>query len=329
MATPPLPVRNGVGPTRLRIPDDVETTIIDYLQQRFPHLAPAALTHRLETAEMVADDGSPITATTPTTDHDFIWYYRSVPNETPIPFQIKVLHHDEHLVVVDKPHFLPTTPGGQFVQETALIRLRNQLGIDELVPLHRLDRATAGLVLFSPNPATRGAYQQLFEHRQVTRQYQAVIQLPSPVGLYARRFPLTFRNRIVKTRGVITAEVQAYEAANSGRIEAPRVGKRRRSHAPTTGPNAVTDIELLHHNDAGLAHVALYPSTGRTHQLRIHLAALGHGILHDRFYPRLLAHAPDDYTKPLQLLADRLVFTDPLTGAPRSFTSQQLLSFVP
>src|SRR5690625_1182278 len=332
MATPPLPVRNGVGPTRLRIPHGTESTVIEYLRCRFPHLADESLTQRLNDGEIVANDGTVITHSTPAAEHEFIWYYRTVPNEQRIPFDITVLHADEHLVVADKPHFLPTTPGGRFVQETALVRLRNQLDLPELVPLHRLDRATAGVLLFSPNPQTRGAYQQLFEHRKVTRHYQAVVRLPSPAERYLERFPLTFRNRIVKTKGIITAEVEPYDTADSGRIEAPRVGKRRRSHAPTTGPNAVTDIELLGHRSdehGVLAHVALYPRTGRTHQLRIHLAALGHGILHDRFYPELLDHAPDDYAKPLQLLASGLGFTDPLSGVSREFVTRRRLEFGP
>lgn len=332
MATPPLPVRNGVGPTRLRIPADTSGTVVDYLRWRFPHLAHTSVTQRITDGEIVAHDGTRITHHTPASAHEFIWYYRSVPNEQPIPFDISVLYQDDHLVVADKPHFLPTTPGGQFLQETALVRLRNQLDIPDLVPLHRLDRATAGVLLFSPNPETRGAYQQLFEHRKVSRQYQAVVRLPSPAEPYLARFPLTFRNRIIKTKGVITAEVESYDTADSGRLEAPRVGKRRRSHAPTTGPNAVTDIRLISHRIAdedALAHVALFPRTGRTHQLRIHLAALGHGILHDRFYPELLDHTADDYTKPLQLLADELGFVDPLTNLPRKFISQQTLSFAP
>lgn len=332
MANPPLPVRNGVGPTRLRIPAEIDSTVVSFLRARFPHLAEDSLTQRINDGEIVANDGTVITDATPAAHHEFIWYYRSVPNETRIPFDINVLHADEHLVVADKPHFLPTTPGGQFLQETALVRLRNQLGIPELVPLHRLDRATAGVLLFSPNPATRGAYQQLFEQRKVTRHYQAVVQLPSPSELYLQRFPLTFRNRIIKTKGIITAEVEAYDTADSGRIEAPRIGKRRRSHAPTTGPNAITDIKLLGHriiDGATLAHVALFPRTGRTHQLRIHLAALGHGILHDRFYPVLLDHAPDDYARPLQLLASTVAFVDPITGQSREFTSQRTLEFGP
>lgn len=332
MATPPLPVRHGVGPTRLSIPAETTGTVVEYLHLRFPHLGAEAVSQRITDGEIVAHNGAPIDHHTPADAHDVIWYYRSVPNETIVPGDINVLHRDANLVVADKPHFLPTTPGGQFLQETALVRLRNQLNIPELVPLHRLDRATAGVLLFSPNPETRGAYQQLFEHRKVHRGYQAVVQLPSSAEQYLDRFPLTFRNRIIKTKGVITAQVESYDPGDAGRLEAPRVGKRRRSHAPTTGPNAVTQITLLSHAVTAhgtLAHVALQPRTGRTHQLRIHLAALGHGILHDRFYPDLLEHSADDYTKPLQLLADTLSFTDPLTGESRTFTSQQALSFAP
>lgn len=333
MVSSPLPVRNGVGPTRLRIWPGTPGTVIAYLRDRFPHLTDHALHQRLADGEIVGHDGTRITDTTPAHEHEFIWYYRSVPNETHIPFEVTVLHADEHLIVADKPHFVPTTPGGQFLQETALVRLRNTLDIPELVPLHRLDRATAGVLLFSPNPETRGVYQQLFEQRRVTREYQAVVRLPAPADLYLERFPLTFRNRIIKTKGVITAEVEAYASAHSGRIEAPRVGKRRRSHDPTTGPNAITDINLLAHrvleDGSALAHLGLFPRTGRTHQLRIHLAALGHGILHDRFYPELLDHAPDDYTQPLQLLASRLAFTDPLTGQPRDFHTARHLDFDP
>src|SRR5699024_3575304 len=150
-----------------------------------------------------------ITAHTLASDQDFIWYYRSVPNETRIPFDITVLHADEHLVVADKPHFLPTTPGGQFVPETARVRLRNLLGITALAPLHRIYRPTAGVLLCSPHPATRGAYQQLFDQRAVTRRYEAVVSAPSQ--MYTQRFTLTFRNRIVKTKGIITAEVEGYD----------------------------------------------------------------------------------------------------------------------
>lgn len=330
MAHPPLPVRNGVGPTRLRVPANTPGTVVEFLRTRFPHISLAALHQRVVDGEIVADDGTVITHTTPAAAQEFLWYYRSVPDGARIPFDIDVLHVDEHLVVADKPHFLPTTPGGQFLQETALVRLRNQLDMPQLVPLHRLDRATAGVLLFSPNPQTRGAYQQLFEQRQVTRQYQAVVQFPSPAEAYVQRFPLTFRNRIIKTKGVITAQVESYTTDVSGRLEAPRVGKRRRSHEPTTGPNAVTDMVLLGHRqaaDGALGHVGLFPRTGRTHQLRIHLAALGHGILHDRFYPVLLDHAPDDYRKPLQLLASGLTFVDPLSGVLREFSSARTLDF--
>lgn len=356
---PPLPVRDGVNPTKLRLPlTGPWPTVADYMLDRFEHLKPEALAPRFARGEVRAADGSQVTATTPIGAHEFIWYYRDVPNEQKIPFPITVLYQDDNLVVADKPHFLSTTPGGKFVQETALVRLRNQLSIPDLVPLHRLDRATAGVLLFSPNPDTRGAYQVMFENRQIQRTYQAVSPMPMPdpheFGSAAAepvaavptaaptesaaetRFPLVYRSRILKTKGVVTAYTEAYGPEVSGRLEAPRTGKQRRRTDPTTGPNAQTRIELLATGEGGgqlagtqVAHFQLTPHTGRTHQLRIHLAALGVPIAFDPFYPVLLDDGPDDFSRPLQLLASDISFTDPLTGQHRHFESQLYLQEEP
>ena len=262
--------------------------------------------------------------------HDDLWYYRDVPHEDPLPVAHTLLHRDEHLVVIHKPHFLPTTPGGRFVQETALVRLRNELGVDDLVPLHRLDRATAGVVMFSVDPATRGAYHLLFERRAVAKTYEAVSALPPDAdddGPVLGRFPLTVRSRIRKDKGVLRSVVEEVPAAASGRRAGAPV-RTRRSNAAHAGANAESRVEVLGVGESAgtlagrrVAHLRLTPRTGRTHQLRIHLAALGLGIAFDPFYPDLLDAAPDDFSRPLQLLSRSLRFTDPLTGREREFVS--------
>ncbi|QCP06672.1 pseudouridine synthase [Micrococcus luteus] len=331
MAVPsPSPARNGVNATRLRLPASGWDTAQDYVLHRFGHVDPDGIRARFAAGEVVAADGTALTPTTPLGVHDDLWYYRDVPHEDPLPVAHTLLHRDEHLVVIHKPHFLPTTPGGRFVQETALVRLRNELGVDDLVPLHRLDRATAGVVMFSVDPATRGAYHLLFERRAVAKTYEAVSALPPDAdddGLVLGRFPLTVRSRIRKDKGVLRSVVEEVPAAASGRRAGAPV-RTRRSNAAHAGANAESRVEVLGVGESAgtlagrrVAHLRLTPRTGRTHQLRIHLAALGLGIAFDPFYPDLLDAAPDDFSRPLQLLSRSLRFTDPLTGREREFVS--------
>ncbi|MBS1698864.1 MAG: pseudouridine synthase [Actinobacteria bacterium] len=307
----PLPVRDGVGATRLRVPSEGPwPTVGVFMAERFFHLDPERLLARFDRGEIVAGDGAALTRDTPLGMHDFVWYYREPAVEKPIPFDVEILHQDADLVVVDKPHFLPTTPGGKYLQNSALVRLRNQLEIPDLTPIHRLDRATAGLLMFSVRPVTRGAYQLLFENRQVEKVYEAVSPLPADwdpaaPSLGGAPFPLVHRNHIEKLRGRVRVQTD-----------------------PSRDPNAETLIELRGFDDRVL-HTLLRPHSGRMHQLRVHLAELGAGILHDTFYPELLPEAPDDFTRPLQLLARELRFTDPLSGAPREFTTQRTLQDAP
>jgi tRNA pseudouridine32 synthase/23S rRNA pseudouridine746 synthase len=312
MAMPsPLPVRDGVGATRLRVPAEGPwPTVSAYMAERFFHLDPERLLSRFDRGEIVAFDGSALSRATPLGAHDFVWYYREPPVEKEIPFDVEVLHQDADLVVVDKPHFLPTTPGGKYLQNSALVRLRNALGIPELTPIHRLDRATAGLLMFSARPATRGAYQLLFERREVEKVYEAVSLLPADwdpdaPALAGSAFPLVHRNHIAKLRGSVCVQTD-----------------------PAREPNAETLIELRGFDDRVL-HTLLRPHSGRMHQLRVHLAELGAGILHDGFYPELLPETPDDFARPLQLLARELRFIDPLSGAPREFTTRRTLQEAP
>lgn len=314
----PLPVKDGVGATRLHLPLTGDGTIAQHMVERFFHLDPERLLRRFDRGEIVAADGSALTRDTLLGAHEFVWYYREPPIEQPVPFTEEILHVDDDLVVIDKPHFLPTTPGGKYLQNSALVRLRNRLDNPDLTPIHRLDRATAGLLMFSARPVTRGAYQLLFENRRVTKVYEAVSPLPaawdpSAPELLGRPFPLTYRNHIEKLRAHVTVQVDDART-----------------------PNAETVIELIgagtsSGTESGLPvlHTLLRPHSGRMHQLRVHLAALGIGILNDSFYPELLPEAPDDYTRPLQLLARELEFTDPLTGAPRRFVTRRTLQEAP
>ncbi|MGF6823194.1 tRNA pseudouridine32 synthase/23S rRNA pseudouridine746 synthase [Microbacterium sp. ZKA21] len=303
MAMPsPLPARDGVGATRLHVPLSGEwPTVAAYMVERFHHLDADRLLARFDDGEIVGIDGSAVRRDTPLGAAEFVWYYREPSVETDIPFDIEVLHQDLDLVVIDKPHFLPSTPGGKYLQNSALVRLRRLLGNDDLTPIHRLDRATAGLLMFSARAETRGAYQLLFQNRQVEKVYEAVSARPAEVPV----FPIVYRNHIVKERGHVCVRVDAARE-----------------------PNSETLIELLP-GDEHVVHTLLRPHSGKMHQLRVHLSALGLGILNDAFYPELLPEAPDDFARPLQLLAREVRFVDPLSGADREFVTRRTLAFAP
>ncbi|WP_458117119.1 RluA family pseudouridine synthase [Arthrobacter sp. D2-10] len=296
----PLPVRNGVNATRLRLPSEGPwSTALEYILDRWNHVDPDGIAERFDRGEVVALGGERLTRHTPLTEHTFIWYYRELPVEKRLPVELSILHQDENLLVVDKPHFLPTTPGGMYVAESALVRLRVQLDLPDLIPMHRLDRMTAGILMFSTNPATRGAYQLLFENRRIRKEYEAAAPIDPSLQLDIR--PCTVHSRIVKSRDYLLAQEVPGE------------------------PNAETRVQLLEERN-GMGRYRLQPHTGKTHQLRLHMAGLGLGILNDPFYPVLLPQQDDDYSKPLQLLARHIEFVDPLSFRPTSFTSGLELS---
>ena len=293
---PPLPQRHGLDPARLRLPEEGDwATIRDHLVERLPRVAPERIDLLLREQRIVDLDG-PIAPDAPFVPGGAVWFHRDLPDEVPVPFDIPIVHRDADLLVVDKPHFRATIPRGKHIVQTALVRLRQDLDLPDLVPAHRLDRATAGLVLFVVNPALRGAYQTLFMKRLVHKEYVAIARHDPDLSL-----PLVVRSRIVKERGVITAR-------------------------EVDGPvNAQTRVELVEHRD-GLARYRLLPLTGRTHQLRLHLAGLGIPILGDDFYPVLTEKPLDDFTDPLRLLASTMEFTDPVSGQRRVFNSRRSLS---
>jgi tRNA pseudouridine32 synthase/23S rRNA pseudouridine746 synthase len=311
----PLPVRDGVNATRLRLPEEGPwETAMDYMMHRWGHIDPQGIEDRFDAGEIVGEGGVPLHRGTPLQDHTFIWYYRTLPPETRIPVDIGILYQDEHLLAVDKPHFLPTTPGGTYIQESALVRLRNQLGLPDLIPMHRLDRMTAGVLLFSTNPQTRGRYQVLFEKRQVQKEYECVSAAEPAPGHPAVDLPLVVRNRMTKSRSYLLAEVIEGEPNAETRIE--------RLETFDGGPAAGAPGTA----GGGLARYRLEPHTGKTHQLRVHMASLGLGIVNDAFYPDLLDKAPDDYARPLQLLARGIRFVDPVSGKPVEYRSGLELS---
>lgn len=313
----PLPVRDGVNATRLRLPEEGPwDTALDYMMHRWGHIDPQGIEDRFDAGEIVGEGGIPLDRTTPLQRHTFIWYYRTLPPETRIPVELNILHQDEHLLVVDKPHFLPTTPGGTYIQESALVRLRNQLQLSDLVPMHRLDRMTAGILLLSTNPDSRGKYQVLFEKRQVQKEYECVSAAEPAPGYPAVDFPVVVRNRMTKSRSYLLAAVIEGEPNAETRIERLRTFA---SPAPAGRATAVTAAPRR-------ALYRLEPHSGKTHQLRVHMASLGLGIVNDAFYPALLDKAPDDYAKPLQLLARGVRFVDPISGSPVEYRSQLELS---
>jgi tRNA pseudouridine32 synthase/23S rRNA pseudouridine746 synthase len=242
--------------------------------------------------EVVDADGVAVDAATVLPRGSSVYLYRELPDEVPVPFDIPVLHQDDAIVVVDKPHFLATMPRGRHVAQTALVRLRRDLGVPELSPAHRLDRLTAGVLLFTTRRELRGAYQTLFARGLVSKTYLARAAVDPDLV-----FPRLVRSRIVKRRGNLQAVCESGE------------------------PNAETLVELI----APDGLYRLTPRTGRTHQLRVHMASLGIPIAGDPLYPKVLQVRDDDFSTPLALLAQRIEFDDPSTGSRREFTSRREL----
>lgn len=285
------PFRRDRDASTVHLPPGPWRSALDALCAHFPAISRAQWLDRIARGRVLDEHGAAIGVDTPYQAGMRLHYYREVADEAEIPLVETVLHADEHLVVADKPHFLPVTPAGGFVEQTLLRRLIRRLDNPQLVPLHRIDRATAGLVLFSANPASRAAYQSLFRERRIDKCYEALAP-----ALPAEVFPLCRRSRIVRGEPFFRmAEVEGE-------------------------PNSETRIEVIERGDTDWRY-ALHPLSGRKHQLRVHMAALGAPIRHDAFYPALAEPAADDHRHPLKLLARELAFVDPLSGEPRRFRS--------
>lgn len=271
-------------------------SILAFLSGRFPAISAEIWDKRISDGKVLDEKSQRITPDTGYTPLGRIFYFREVSAEPFIPFAEKILFLDDEILVACKPHFLPVTPGGRYVNECLLNRLRRSTGIGELAPLHRIDRETAGIVLFSVNKKSRGLYGELFMNGHVEKIYQALSACPP------------------------TQEKASWDVKN--RIERGEPWFRMK-----TAPgriNARSAINLVEVKGER-ARFTLQPRTGKTHQLRIHMSGLGFGILNDRYYPELQTEREDNFDTPLQLVARIIRFKDPLCGSSREFISEREL----
>ena len=291
-------------PSKLYLPHDksfVGGRLIDYLAAHFSHISLANWQRRFDSGLISLQRGEPLKQDSPYLAGQTILYYRQVENEPIIPFEPNILHLDEHLLVVDKPHFLPVTPSGHYVSQTLLAKLRNhpdlqQLAVNDISPLHRLDKDTAGVMLLSVNPSSRACYHALFADRHIHKTYHAIAPTRSDLC-----YPFHIHSRLERGEPFFLTKTVAGE------------------------PNAHTMIELIENNGV-FSLYRLTPVTGKKHQLRVHMASLGMPLLNDNFYPTVKTQGSSDFTKPLQLLAKSIAFIDPLTNELRDFNSNLSLN---
>ncbi len=313
---PPLPVKDGLSPSRVRLPDtprgavsalEFLTDVVLNQRHRHPEDDEAAILARFSRGEVVSPTGRAYAPQDMVSVGADLWFYRIPAPEPPIPFDCPILHHDENLLVVHKPAFLSTMPRGRHITETATVRLRRRTGNMDVVPAHRLDRLTSGILMFTTRPEVRGAYQRLFAERAVDKRYTAIAPLRQEIT------PGTvWRSHIHKTPG----EIQA--------VELPGAAINAITEVRAVTPLSAAEQQRLE-QDYGpqppLACYELHPHTGRTHQLRLHMTAAGASILGDPFYPTVAADEAENYATPLQLCSTHLAFTDPFTGQRRRFST--------
>ncbi len=288
----PFVQRNGVSPSYLWLQKGPWTSVLAFLIHRFPNVSKESWQSRMARGDVMDENGTALIESSAYFWGRRLFYYREIEAEAAIPVKEEVLFEDEHILVADKPHFLPVIPSGRFLNETLLVRLKNKLQLHELSPIHRLDRETAGVIIFSKNAHSRGAYQSLFQFRAVHKCYEALA--PNLDSMTSSFF---YRSKMVPGHPFFSMQ----EVAGT--------------------PNSETHIERLEQIGT-ISRYRLRPLTGRKHQLRVHLAALGIPILNDNFYPAALPCQADDLSRPLQLLAQSIEFTDPITKEKRFFESR-------
>ena len=290
----------GVSASRVYLPAGKGyLTLLDFFVGNFPHIEITEWRARFSEGLVMTVDGQAVAASDAYLPNSHLMYFRRLAREPEIPFEESILYLDEHILVADKPHFLPVTPSGLYLHQTLLNRLKKKTGIQTLSPIHRIDRDTAGLVVFSVRPYERSAYQNLFRDRKVTKVYEAIAPYSEELSA---KLPITYRSRIEESEHFL----QMREIDGKA--------------------NTDTYIELI--EVMGFwAKYRLTPGSGKKHQLRCHLNALGIPMKFDQIYPVLTPYQEYDldFTKPLQLLAKEIHFKDPVTGGDRSFVSQRML----
>nr|WP_313062200.1 pseudouridine synthase [Moraxella sp. CTOTU49097] len=297
-------IQCGMKPSKLYLPHDksyMGGRLIDYLAAHFSHISLTNWQRRFDSGLISLERGEPLKHDSPYLAGQTILYYRQVENEPIIPFEPNILHLDEHLLVVDKPHFLPVIPSGRYVSQTLLAKLRNhpdlqQLAVNDISPLHRLDKDTAGVMLLSVNPSSRACYHALFADRHIHKTYHAIAPTRSDLS-----YPFHIHSRLERGEPFFLTKTAQGE------------------------PNAHTMIELIENNGA-FSLYRLTPVTGKKHQLRVHMASLGMPLLNDNFYPTVKTQGSSDFAKPLKLLAKSIAFIDPLTNELRDFNSNLSLN---
>ncbi|MFT4937233.1 MAG: tRNA pseudouridine32 synthase/23S rRNA pseudouridine746 synthase [Paraglaciecola sp.] len=289
------------SPSKLSLPqlNPGVATVLEFLILKFPAITGDVWQQRMADGKVHWHDGSLISAHSPFAAQQRVYYYREVDSEPVIPFAEKIVFQDELILVAYKPHFLPVMPGGGYVEECLQNRLRNKIGNHHLQAVHRIDKGTAGLVLFSVNPTSRQYYHRLFATHQVSKTYQAIASTNNNPPMHNQQWEI--KNRLERTEPRFLMHIVEGQANSHSRIRCLQ-------------------------NSADKALFELNPITGKTHQLRLHMQSLGWPLLHDTYYPQLQPSHPDDYSKPLQLLAQKLQFIDPMTQQPRSFSSNTELS---
>lgn len=312
----------GVSASKVGVPANTQLTAIDFLCARFPAIQREVWLQRFAAGRVLNAMGQGIAPAQGLLGESHLHYFREVTDEPTLPFKAQIIFQDDYLVVADKPHFMPVTPGGQYVQQSLLVQLKQQLNLPELSPIHRIDRETAGLVVFSVRAQDRDAYQSLFRLRQVDKTYEAIAGVPESSPLMPK-FPLTHKSKMMedaqffRMRELVADEIQEGEALNSEtwidcveRIEVSDSAMQTNTASPPA-----------------LARYVLKPVTGQRHQLRVHMNAIGLPLVGDQFYPvvKRAADAPDDFDASLQLLAKTIAFNDPLTGVQRRFESCRTL----
>ena len=290
----------GVSASRVFLPaDQAHPNLLQFFIAQFPHIQASEWEQRFDQSLILDIEGQPLSASDPYQPNTHLMYFRRLAREPEIPFEEQILYQDDHILVADKPHFLPVTPSGLYLHQTLLNRLKKKTGIQTLSPIHRIDRDTAGLVIFSVNPDERAQYQNLFRDRTVKKIYEAIAPCSDEL---ISQLPMVYQSRLEESEHFLQMEEVEGE------------------------PNADTLIELIQIKQPW-AKYRLTPGSGKKHQLRCHLNVLNVPIKHDQIYPTLTPYQEYDLdvSKPLQLLAKEISFLDPVIKKPRSFMSQKTL----